>query len=177
MSELPSTNPENREVLDDNARKFTLETLAPAFLAENQAKSFVLTTDWLKTDDDSEEKLARKEFKNGDVQRLRIMKTTKNGKRTSVKEKITEEEYQELIADSVLRVEKVRHEFTSQDGFSMKYDEFLGSDLRILEVDATNENDRDSFSPIDFPTPLTEVTGNMDYQGYRVAGVLASLES
>lgn len=176
MSELPTTNAENREVLDDNARKFILEALDPAFLVKNKATSFLLTTDWLKTDADSEEKLARKEFESGDVQRLRITKTTKDGKRTSVKEKITEEEYQELIADSVLRVEKIRHEFTSQDGFSMKYDEFMGSDLRILEVDATNESERDSFSPGDFRPSLTEVTGNMDYQGYRVAGVLASLQ-
>ena len=175
MSEIPTNHSEKKEALDDNARKFTLESFDIKTLENLNATSFVLTTDWLKTDAYSEEKLAYKEFDNGDIQILLIAKVTQDGKRTSVKEKITEAQYRDLKANSILSVQKTRYEFTylqTSTSFSMKYDEFANSNLRILEVDAENDTERELFSPNDFPTPLTEVTGNMDFYGYRVAGVV-----
>lgn len=164
-----------KEILDDNARKFTVDTIDPKFLKEMEASSFTLTTDWLETGEDNEKKLAYKEFDNGDIQILLISKITKNGSRTSEKEKITEEKYKELLDSSILHLEKKRYEFTyvqKDISFSVKYDEFAESKLCILEVDATNEQERDSFSPGNFPSELIEVTGDMKYYGYRVATVV-----
>jgi hypothetical protein len=176
MSEIPTLTPEKKEALDDNARKFTLDGLTQTFLDDSNADSFVMTTDWLVTDEDSEEKLAYKKFKDGEVKILRIKKVMNdNGKRTSVKEEITKERYEELRAHSILQVKKIRFEFIyPQDGtdFSMKYDEFANSELRVLEVDAKDDDERESFDKTKFPTMLTEVTGNLDFYGYRVAGVV-----
>lgn len=172
--EIPKHNPEKKEKLDDNARKFITNALSPEFLGASGASSFTLTVDWLETGEDNEVKVARKEFDNGDVQILLIAKTTKDGSRTSEKEKISEEKYQQLKASTVLHLEKTRYEFEyEQDGtsFSVKYDEFADSKLNMLEVDALSEEERNSFSPNEFPAELEEVTGDMRYYGYRVAGV------
>lgn len=104
-----------------------------------------------------------------------IAKTTINGSRTSEKEKITEERYHQLKASSVLHLEKKRYEFEySQNGtpFTIKYDEFADGKLNILEVDASSKDERNSFSPNDFPVKLEEVTGNIRYYGYRVAEII-----
>lgn len=173
--EIPTNTPEKKEILDDNARKFTLDTLDDTFLNEHNASSFVLTVDWLETEEATEKKVAYKQFSTGDVQILLIAKATEDGNRTTTKEKISEEEYVALAAASVLHLEKKRYEFehTQNDTvFSMKYDEFTGSNLRILEVDAVDEATRDAFDPQNFPSGLHEVTGDVKYYGYRVATVL-----
>ena len=173
--EIPTNTPEKKENLDDNARKFITETVDPKFLEEHHASSFTLITDWLETGEDNEKKLAYKEFDSGEIQILLIAKVTKNGSRTSEKEKITAAEYAERISSSILRLEKKRYEFTytqNDISFSVKYDEFAGDKLRILEVDASSEEERNSFNPHDFPVHLTEVTGDMRYYGYRVASVV-----
>lgn len=176
MSEIPTTTPEKKEVLDDNARKFTLDGLATSFLDDSNTESFVMTTDWLVTDEDSEEKLAYKRFKNGEVKILLIKKVMdENGKRKSVKEEISEGKYEELKATSILQVEKTRYEFSYPNNgtdYSLKYDEFADSDLRVLEVDAKDDAERDAFDKTKFPAVLTEVTGNLDFYGYRVARVV-----
>jgi hypothetical protein len=174
-AEMPTSNPEKKEKLDDNARKFLTETLDPAFLNKNGASSFTLTVDWLETSEDTEVKVAHKKFDDGKIQILLIAKTTKNGNRTSEKEKISEERYQQLKASSILHLEKKRYEFEyEQNGtlFSVKYDEFADSKLNMLEVDASSEEERNSFSPDDFPAELEEVTGNIQYYGYRVAEIV-----
>ena len=167
--------PEKKEILDDNARKFITETIDPQFLDEHHASSFTLTTDWLETGEDNEKKLAYKEFDSGEIQILLIAKVTKDGSRTSEKEKITAAEYAELLSSSILRLEKKRYEFTyPQNGipFSIKYDEFTDSALRILEVDAGSDEERSAFHPSGFPSGLVEVTGDINYYGYRVASAL-----
>lgn len=174
-TELPTYRPEKNEILDDNARKFIVETITPEFLETNNASAYTMTTDWLETGEDNEKKLAYKKFDTGDTQILLIEKTTKDGDRTSEKQKITEEEYTQLLESSLLRLAKRRYEFTyTQNGtsFSVKYDEFAESDLCILEVDATSEEKRNSFRPGDFPVELKEVTGDIHYYGYRVARML-----
>lgn len=158
-----------KEVLDDNARKFIAEPLSADFLSQHGAVSYVLTTDWLETDENSEKKAVCKRYDDGDIQRLLITKVTKDGVRTSEKEKIAKDEYDELLKHSLIRVEKRRAEFSyEQNGtiFEAKYDEFAASNLRILEIDAATDEWRQSFEPYD---GLYEVTGNMDYYGYRVA--------
>jgi CYTH domain-containing protein len=172
--EIPKHNPEKKEKLDDNARKFITGTLDPELLDRNGASSFTLTVDWLETGEDNEVKVAHKKFDNGDVQILLIAKITKDGNRTSEKEKVTEDKYQQLKTSSVLHLEKKRYEFEySQNGttFSVKYDEFADGKLNMLEVDASNEEERNSFSPDDFPAELEEVTGDVRYYGYRIAEV------
>jgi len=164
-----------KEVLDDNARKFTVGTIDPAFLEAQGASAYTLTTDWLETGSDNEKKLAYKEFGDGEVQILLIAKVTKDGSRTSEKQKITKEEYEALLGSSVLHLEKKRHEFDyvrDDVTFNVKYDEFANSPLRVLEIDAATEKERSSFDPDDFPATLSEVTGKADYYGYRVAGVV-----
>ncbi|HSW77544.1 MAG TPA: hypothetical protein VLG36_01980 [Candidatus Chromulinivoraceae bacterium] len=57
--------------------------------------------------------------------------------------------------------------------YSVKYDEFPDGNLRILEVDASSEQERSSFSPSDFPEgEPEEVTGDARYYGYRVADLV-----
>lgn len=169
--EIHVNSPERKEVLDDNARKFILKELDSDFLREHDASSFVLIVDWLETGEDNEKKVAYKKFDNGNVQILLISKTTKDGNRTSEKEKITEERYNEFVASSILHLEKKRYEFEYPKGdvtFSMKYDEFDGG-LCILEVDAPSEAERNAFNTGDFSSELEEVTGDARYYGYKVA--------
>lgn len=164
-----------KEVLDDNARKFVAEPLDPAFLEENGATPFLLITDWTETEDENETKVVYKKFDNGDVQIFLISKTTKDGKRTKEKEEITEERYKELLGSSVRHVEKMRHEFTyahDDISFTMNYDEFAGGKFFMLDVDAATEEEKDSFNPDDFPVKLVEVTGDTQYYGYKVADIL-----
>jgi hypothetical protein len=174
-AEIPTSNPEKKEKLDDNARKFVTEVLDSAFLDANGASSFTLTVDWLETGEDTEVKVARKSFDNGDVQILLIAKTTKDGNRVSEKEKISEERYQQLKPSSVLHLEKKRYEFEYEQNdtpFSVKYDEFADGEFSMLEVDASSEEQRGSFDPEEFPAELQEVTGDIRYYGYRVAEVI-----
>ncbi|HSW77545.1 MAG TPA: hypothetical protein VLG36_01985 [Candidatus Chromulinivoraceae bacterium] len=59
-AEIPKTTPEKREILDDNARKFTVEPISAQFLDEHSATSFTLTVDWLETSEANEKKVAYK---------------------------------------------------------------------------------------------------------------------
>jgi hypothetical protein len=173
--ENPTTSPEKKEILDDNARKFIVETIDLPFLDAYAASAHTLTVDWLETEERNEKKLAYKRFDNSDSQILLIAKVTENGDRKSVKDKITEDEYQELTPASILHLEKRRYEFdyTQNDtSFSMKYDEFTDSTLRILEVDASSDDTRNAFDPHLFPHQVTEVTGDLRYYGYRVVAML-----
>lgn len=104
-----------------------------------------------------------------------ISKHTENGKRTSRKEPIAQEQYDTLRESSILQLQKRRYEFTyvqADISFDVKLDEFTSSSLSILEVDADNEEDRTVFDPTNFPAELDEVTGTLDYYGYRVASVI-----
>lgn len=177
-AEIPTNSPEKKEVLDDNARKFVVGVMNPEFLKENGASSFTLAVDWLETNEDNEHKVAYKTFENGDIQILLISKITKDGSRTSEKEKISEETYRQLLASSVLHLEKKRYEFEySQNNipFSIKYDEFADGRLNMLEIDAPGEEQRNSFKPDHFPVSLDEVTGDIRYYGYRVVEIVQSI--
>lgn len=77
-----------KEVLDDNARKFITEPLSTNFLLQHGATSYVLITDWLEADESSEKKAVCKRYDNGDIQRLFITKVTKDGARTSEKRRL-----------------------------------------------------------------------------------------
>ncbi len=175
MSEALPNTPEKNEVIDDNARKFTLDGIDPAFLAAHGVSSSDLTTDWLVTDPDSEEKVVHKVLASGETQLWHIKKVmSPDGKRTSDKKRIDndEEEYEALKARSILQIAKSRHEFPfEQNGVNFKliYDEFTDSPLRVLEVDADDDDTRASFDPGQFPVPLHEQTGNLSFYGYRVA--------
>lgn len=169
-------DPERKtETLDDNARKFTTDVIEADFLLVNDAIGFRLITDWLEIGVDTEVKLARKVYDNGQEQLLLISKITNDTARTSTKEAITTDQYQMHIASSVCHLEKMRYEFTYRQNdtlFDVKYDEFIGSSLRIVEVDAQSDAERESFTPDAFTGALQEVTGDIRFYGYRVADLV-----
>jgi hypothetical protein len=163
-----------KEVLDDNARKFTLAEIDETLLNNSDSNSYLMITDWLETNESEETKVVYKRYDNGEVLILLITKVTKDGGRTSEKTKITEKEYSELVIKSKVHSEKVRTEFTyPQHGidFSIKFDQFTDNALRILEVDASSDKERAAFDYHTFPAKLSEVTGNLQYYGFRVAGL------
>jgi len=175
-TEIPTNSPEKREALDDNARKFITAPLDDSFFDDEEVTSFNLVVDWLETDEASEKKLAYKTYKDGKKQVLLISKVTQaGGNRRTVKEPLTNERYREMLVDSMLHLEKSRHEFrVAQNGveYDIKYDVFADGKLYMLEVDASDDHSRAAFDREDFLSELVEVTGNMDYYGYRICGVL-----
>ena len=177
MTEIPTQNsPQKQGATADDARKFIVDEIDPSLLEGDTATSFTLTTDWLETGEDDEKKIAHKAFADDTAQTLLIAKVTVGGKRTADKHEITSEEYTQLLHSSTVHVEKKRYEFTlEQNGavFDAKYDEFTGPHgLRVLEIDASDEEARDAFNPAAFPGKLTEVTGDRSYEGYRAASHL-----
>lgn len=172
----PAQSPEKEPAIDDNARKFLSQPLDDSFFGDKQVATFDLVVDWLETDEVKEKKLAYKTFDDGTIQILLISKVMQDdGSRKTVKEPLTEERYRELSCDSTLHLEKNRREFSvEQDGvkYDMKYDVLADGKLHMLEVDAEDDDDRACFQPDSFPTELEEVTGNLDYYGYRVCSVL-----
>ncbi len=164
----------SRAQMEDNARKFIVDDIDTDFLKKNNAISFTLIVDWITKEEESEKKIVFKNFENGEVQFLMVEKVTIDGNRKTNKRKLDKEEYEELLKSSIVHLEKKRYEFDfvqNDISFSLKYDEFKGEKLRILEVDAENENDRKNFSIEDFPYNLKVVTGDMKYYGYRVVSI------
>lgn len=173
MTEFPNNNPEKNNVVQDNDRKFTLETIDSQFLVENKIKSYLLITDWLETNEADETKIVRKIFDDGKVQTLLIAKITVNGNRTAEKKEITDGEYKEFLKQAKIRVEKNRYELSiDQNGvrFNAKYDEFVDSKLRILEVEPDTLDENKQFKPEDFAYSLHEVSDDISFTGFRVAG-------
>lgn len=185
-AEIPSNSPEKDKMTDDNARKFVVGDIDTDFLLSREELAYFLTTDWLKMDDDYEVKVVCKKYEHGDVERLLIEKIRNEDGRTAVppKKKLSEDEYESLRKRSICHVDKIRHEFKYQQGeqgssdkieLAVKYDEFVNSTLRILEVDADSDAERDLFDKDAFPYALKEVTGKMEYYGYRVADIAGGL--
>lgn len=183
--QIPVYSPEKREIpADDNARKFVTGAIDPEFLRGADATVFLLITDWLQIGN-HEIKLVCKKYENGNVEYLRIEKI-RSGTDTKVppKQKLTPEQYHELLETSELKLhaEKVRHEFTySQNGidFSLKYDVFVDSILKMLEVDAASDEQRLAFDDKDKNLPfdeLQEVTGKEKYYGYQIVDELQRLK-
>lgn len=172
---LPPSQEVEPKPVDDNARKFTVEALSAEYLSDVRASSFVLTVDWLQMGEDDETKLAHKEYEDGTLEVFLIIKETLNGNRTSVKTPISEEKYREQLINSQRRISKRRSEFKYvQDHvvFNMKYDEFYGSELRLLEVDALPGEEKKPFDPSEFGEDLTEVSDDPRYTGYRITEML-----
>lgn len=172
MTEIPQTHPEKKEIVADNDQKFTLGTIDPHFLAEHNARSYILVTDWLETNEVDETKVAYKKFDDGKMQILLIAKVTVDGNRTAEKREISEDEYREYLKHTGIHIEKKRFEFDFvQDGvsFAMKYDEFAHSSLRVLEVGAKNPDEVASFRSKDFPYELEDVSEDTSFSGFRVA--------
>ena len=177
--EIP-TSPEKDKAIDDNDRKFTLPALPLEFLATHSTDSYYMITDWLETNDNDETKIVRKIYDDGEEKLLYITKVGVDEDRESKKTPLTEQAYGaylENLDPSKPHVEKRRYEFEfAQNGidFTAKYDEFAGSTLRVLEVDAKTKLDKDknAFDPTAFDYPLTEVTGIKQFYGYRIASII-----
>ena len=162
------------QTLDDNARKFTVDAIDATLYNTPESTSYLMSTDWLVIGESEETKVVHKKFSSDKPEILLIKKVMKDGKRTSDKKKLQEEEYSELVTKSKVHSEKIRTEFTyPQHGidFSMKFDQFTNSTLCVLEVDAPTEEERASFDYQSFPAKLSEVTGNLQYYGFRVASL------
>jgi len=175
---IPAT-PE-KEIIDDNARKFIIQPLGEEFLENCAAKTYTLTVDWLVTDENNETKLAYKVFEDGSVQILNITKSTKNSKRATQKEAISKVDYERKLASTILHLKKERSEFIYvQNGtsFAMNYDIFEDGALYMLEVDADTDEQRIAFDPNAFSEVVSEVTGDLRYYGYRVTSVLSGSSS
>lgn len=161
--------------VEDDARKFTLEGLSADFLRREVPFAFDLAVDWIDMGTDSETKVARKSFGDGTVETLRISKAIKDGKRVAVKKPIAQDAYEQALENSVCHIKKRRYEFKYVQNhviYSLKYDEFEDSDLRLLEVDAPSEEERANFDLGAFPVALTEVSDDDRYSGYRIASML-----
>jgi len=172
MTETPKKNPEKKETVDDNDRKFTLPTIDAQFLADHSARSYLLVTDWIETNEADETKVAYKKFNDGSVEILLIAKVSDGDNRTAQKTPISEDEYKRYLGHTTVHVEKTRFEFEfvqDDTAFAMKYDEFTDSALRVLEVGAQTPADRTSFRPSAFPYPLKEVSDDPSFTGFRVA--------
>lgn len=171
-----SQNTPEVERAPDNARKFVVHNLDSTILNGDDTLRCNFPTDWLETDENTEKKIVRKVYDDGKVQMLLISKTTENGKRISEKKPLKQDEYDSLLGSSQLRVEKNRYSFNYIQGdivFKINYDEFVDSELKIIEVDAETEELRAMFDPNEFPAELEEVaTGDRSYEGFRVAGHL-----
>ena len=175
--EIPVSQPEKKEAIDDNARKFILDAIDPQFLRGGGAISYDLVTDWLITDAASEKKVVYKKFESREVEYFAIEKISDGRGRKTNKKKISEGEYKILLGSSILRSAKRRSDFNFvQNGtsFAMKYDEFPNEKLHMLEIDAATETERTKFNIDEFPFKLTEVTGDLRYYGYRVAETIAA---
>ena len=160
----------------DDARKFIVHNLDSTILDGNDIVRCNFPTDWIETDENTEKKIVRKVYDDGTIQMLLIAKTTESGKRSSEKRPLIQNEYDSLLKLSQLRVDKNRYSFNYTQGnvvFKVNYDEFVGSELRILEVDTETEELRAMFEPDKFPAQLEEVAaGDRSYEGYRVASHL-----
>lgn len=176
--QLPKNSPEHPPTTDDNARKFIAAPLDNDFLLDHGAVSFDLVVDWIETNEDREQKLAHKTYTDSTLEIRHITKSIDEaGNRSSTKSLIGFDAYKELLNAASVHLEKKRYEFSYvQAGlvFKCNYDEFADSDLRILEVDAQDEQTRESFDPSQFPVPLNEVTGDLRYYGYRIIQLLAT---
>lgn len=170
--QLPKNSPEHPPTADDNARKFIVAPLDDDFLLDHDAVSFDLIVDWLETNEDREQKLAHKTYNDGSIEIRHITKIVDEaGKRSSTKPLISSDTYKALLTATSVHLEKKRYEFSyTQAGvvFKCNYDEFADSDLRILEVDAQDEQTRQNFDPSQFPATLKEVTDDIQYHGYRI---------
>ncbi len=169
--DIPTIKSENKEVLEDNARKFVVRGISQDLLKDS--KSSLLTVNWLETNENDERKIISKEFSDGDKQLLLVSKVSKDGNRISERRKIDQVEYETLLKQSILHISKRRYEFKVTQNeivYAIRYDEFQNSELRVLEVDTSKDFDRTKFDPALFPAELTEVTGNLEFYGYRVAG-------
>lgn len=157
----------------DNARKFIVQQqIGLEFLASKKATLSFLIIDWIATDETREEKLVCKLHTSGRVEYKSTMKEWRADSRSKLERQLKFSEYEELRTRSLLRLEKARYEFgVEQDnlGFFVKYDEFVASPLRILEVDAYHPEQRAAFDPSRFGYSLSEVTGSRRYYGHMVA--------
>ena len=175
MSNFPPTFETEPRPVEDDARKFTLKGLGADFLRQEVPFVFDLTVDWIDTSEDYETKIVRKTFGDGTVEMLRISKVVKDGKRVAVKRPITQDVYEHALEESLCRIQKRRYEFKYVQNhiiYSLKYDEFEGSELKLLEVDAPSEEERASFDSSVFPEVLTEVSDDERFTGYRIASML-----
>jgi len=167
---------------EDNARKFITNNFDTDFLQQHNAILSSLEIDWIAADEYRESKVVYRKYSDGKRRYLLITKLTAGKNRTASKTEIDENRYHELVASSCLRLLKDRYEFHFvQDNifFVSTFDVFDTGKLFILEVDGVNGNEEErlAFDPRRFPYDLLEVTGNIEYYGFRLVHTLDRLVS
>jgi len=177
-------NPERDAGASDNDRKFVVESISPEFLAGIKVESYIMSTDWIETNDNDETKLVRKIYDDGTEKLLHITKVGDEQSRESKKATLSKakyDEYLEKLDQSHTHLEKRRSEFElTQNGirFTAKYDEFADG-LRVLEIDAVskNEDERNAFDPDAFDFAVVEVTGIKRFYGHQIVSIIHPPES
>lgn len=173
--ELPAHEREvTQESKLDNARKFITLPLDKRFLDEHGAIAYKMITHWDESSD-TDKKLVAKQYSDG-TEKFREIEKVPDGQggRKAYSRDITAADYYEKLAKldaNTVPSEKLRCEFLYQQGavtFEVKYDQFVDSELCILEVDAANPELRAVFRAEDFPSELREVSGDKRYEGKNV---------
>lgn len=188
MSNLPPAPEAEPKPVSDNARKFIVAPVDPELIPENNSFVHDLTIHWVSTEPNFEvkdvKKINARDEMDGAI--LRIIKTTyEDGSRETVREPISLSEFLRTTEQfpDMPHLEKRRTEFfVVQNGkpFLIKYDEFAGNDLRMIEVEIDprthmTEDDLVRFDPNEFFGVEEEVTSDARYKGYRIVETLKSL--
>lgn len=193
MSNFPTSHDSEPKPIDDNARKLVLLPIDALKLLDLGALTYDMEVQWTDVSEDSETKVVCKRYVNPDLEPnvLRISKETIDGKRKTLKETISLEEFLKTVeqGDRMLHMEKRRSEFSYAQGdidFSLKYDEFkTGAHADgtqrlfcMLEVESDTEEQREQFDPEAFTLAqiYAEATGNPEYTGYRIVQTLQKLQ-
>lgn len=182
MLEFPSSSPEKRDIKKDDARKFIIGAVNPAFLERHQITVRDLVVDWTEVGGNSETKIVRKTDDRGNVSIWRTTKVKVDGSRSKKEIAVDPSEYSESVTGSLYHLEKRRYEWRyEQNGteYLLKYDVFENGLFYLLEVDADTPELRAQFDTTLFmqqeQCELTEVSGSEAYEGYHIVETLAGL--
>lgn len=192
MTELPPKPEREQKQVDDNDRKFVLTPVEDGEFNPVYEKAYDMTTWWLIAEDNREKKLVHKVFHSGVEEYWLITKKTdgKNRKSDKVLLYTDADTDAEVDADALKGImelvgnrddssRKARYELSYVQGdikYNLKYDVFIDSYLRVLEVDSVSKRaeERDAFDPRAFEGlfqhsfALEEVTGQAAYTGHNV---------
>lgn len=188
MSNFLPTQDLEPKPIDDDARKFVVIQIDPELIASNGIVGYSMDVYWTDTAVDTEAKVVRKVYKDDskedDILYIRKRKAA-DGSRKSVKTPITAGEFEAtpLEYPGMPSLEKERTELTViQDDadYVLKYDELDEGKFFMFEAEPPKwigEADKDAylanFDPSRFFEVIEEVSGNPDYEGFRIVETLA----
>lgn len=190
MSNLPPVQESEPRPVDDNARKFIVTPIDPESIASVRVAAYDMTVYWTDTGVDTETKVVRKvyvdEQREDEILHIKKKKSA-DGTRKSLKTPISLREFELTPFDypGMPVLGKKRTELTViQDGddYVLKYDELVNGTFFMFEAeppkwigDANKDEYIANFDPSRFFEVIEEVSGNPDYEGYRIVETLQSI--